>query len=291
MHASRRSGHAAPPPRADRRRRRRGDGDRHGRDASRRRSRRARRRRRRSPDRCSPSSGVPTTGRHRARRRRCSSPTTVHGRSPSTCRPARGSGRSPSTARGTAATRRATCRWCCRHAARLTFTYDDTSHRVAVGPADPPAGVTDADRQLAGTSLRDDLTRERFYFVMADRFENGDPTNDTAGIPGDRLASGFDPTDKGFYHGGDIDGLVSQLDYIQGLGTTAIWLTPAFKNRSGAGVRNGRQRRLPRLLDHRLHADRSRTSAPTTTCERWSTRRTPAASRSSSTSSPTTPPT
>ena len=68
--------------------------------------------------------------------------------------------------------------------ARLTFTYDDTSHEVAVGPANPPEGVTEADRQLAGTSLRDDLTRERFYFVMADRFENGDPTNDTAGISG-----------------------------------------------------------------------------------------------------------
>ncbi|HEX4981417.1 MAG TPA: alpha-amylase family glycosyl hydrolase, partial [Ilumatobacteraceae bacterium] len=120
--------------------------------------------------------------------------------------------------------------------ARLTFSYDDTSHRVAVGPADPPEGVTEADRQLAGTSLRDDLTRERFYFVMADRFENGDPTNDTGGIAGDRLANGFDPTDKGFYHGGDIDGLTSQLDYIQGLGTTAIWLTPAFKNRPVQGV-------------------------------------------------------
>ncbi len=120
--------------------------------------------------------------------------------------------------------------------ARLTFSYDDTSHRVAVEPADPPEGVTEADQELAGTSLRDDLTRERFYFVMADRFENGDPTNDTAGIPGDRLASGFDPTDKGFYHGGDIDGLVSQLDYIEGLGTTAIWLTPAFKNRPVQGV-------------------------------------------------------
>ena len=44
------------------------------------------------------------------------------------------------------------------------------------------------------------------------------------------------PTDKGFYHGGDIDGLVSQLDYIEGLGTTAIWLTPAFKNRPVQGV-------------------------------------------------------
>src|SRR5690606_25975138 len=41
---------------------------------------------------------------------------------------------------------------------------------------------------------------------------------------------GFDPTDKGFYHGGDIAGLHDRLDYIEGLGTTAIWLTPSFKN-------------------------------------------------------------
>ena len=53
------------------------------------------------------------------------------GRSRSTCRPGHGSGRSRSTARGTAATRRATCRSTLEHAARLTFTYDDTSHRVA----------------------------------------------------------------------------------------------------------------------------------------------------------------
>ena len=120
-------------------------------------------------------------------------------------------------------------------ATRLTFSYDDVSHRVAVAPAEPPEGVTSADRARAGTSLRDDLTRERFYFVMTDRFENADEDNDTGGIPGGRLDHGFDPTHKGFYHGGDLPGLISQLDYIQGLGTTAIWLTPSFKNRPVQG--------------------------------------------------------
>jgi len=93
------------------------------------------------------------------------------------------------------------------------------------------------DEALAGASLREDLTRERFYFVMADRFENGDPTNDDGGYGGDRLVSGLDPTAKGFYHGGDIEGVRQQLDYIEGLGTTAIWLTPSFVNRpvQGAG--------------------------------------------------------
>ena len=119
---------------------------------------------------------------------------------------------------------------------RLTFSYDHTSHRVAVAPADPADGVTDADRQLAGTSLRDDLTRERFYFVMADRFENGDTANDTGGLAGGPLDHGFDPTHKGFYHGGDLAGLIDRLDYIEGLGTTAIWMTPMFKNRPVQGA-------------------------------------------------------
>lgn len=123
------------------------------------------------------------------------------------------------------------------HPARLRFTYDDASHRVAVEPVDRPSGTpTRADRELAGTSLRSPLTRENFYFVMADRFANGDPTNDAGGLSGDRMATGLDPTDKGFFHGGDIQGLSDRLDYIEGLGTTAIWLTPSFENRPVQGT-------------------------------------------------------
>ncbi|HEU0181004.1 MAG TPA: alpha-amylase family glycosyl hydrolase, partial [Agromyces mariniharenae] len=67
------------------------------------------------------------------------------------------------------------------------------------------------------------------------RFANGDATNDQGGLTGDALTTGFDPTHKGFYQGGDLAGLHSQLDYIDGLGTTAIWLTPSFKNRPVQG--------------------------------------------------------
>ncbi|AGZ43807.1 pullulanase-type alpha-1,6-glucosidase [Actinoplanes friuliensis] len=84
---------------------------------------------------------------------------------------------------------------------------------------------------------------EQFYFVLPDRFANGDPSNDQGKLPGDRLATGFDPADKGFYHGGDLKGIMDRLDYIQGLGTTAIWLAPVFKNRpvqgSGSDVSAG----------------------------------------------------
>jgi glycosidase len=84
----------------------------------------------------------------------------------------------------------------------------------------------------AGHSLRDPLTDQSFYFVMTDRFENGRPSNDLGGLPADRLQSGYDPTHKGFYHGGDLEGIRQRLSYIRGLGTTAIWLTPTFKNKA-----------------------------------------------------------
>ena len=103
-------------------------------------------------------------------------------------------------------------------------------------PTDQQTGVTSQDRQLAGSSLRDDLTKERFYFVMADRFANGDTTNDLGGLTGDRLTTGYDPADKGFYHGGDLAGITDKLDYLKGLGTTSIWMTPSFKNRPVQGV-------------------------------------------------------
>ena len=75
-------------------------------------------------------------------------------------------------------------------------------------------------------------SRENFYFVMADRFENGRAGNDLGGLPADRLVSGFDPTAKGFYHGGDLAGIRQRLSYVRDLGTTAIWLTPSFKNKA-----------------------------------------------------------
>src|SRR3954453_12741949 len=72
---------------------------------------------------------------------------------------------------------------------------------------------------------------EVIYFVLPDRFENGDPSNDRGGLTGNRLVTGFDPTAKGFYHGGDLKGLMERLDYIQGLGATAVWVAPIFKNK------------------------------------------------------------
>lgn len=94
------------------------------------------------------------------------------------------------------------------------------------------AGPAQPDRLSDAARAPED---EIIYFVMPDRFENGDPANDRGGLEGTRLDHGFDPTDNGFYHGGDLKGLISQLDYIQGLGVSAIWLTPIFENKPVQG--------------------------------------------------------
>ena len=102
---------------------------------------------------------------------------------------------------------------------------------AAPRPPSPPS-----DARLAREPARHDLTREQFYFVLPDRFANGDTSNDRGGLRGSRLETGFDPTDKGFYQGGDLKGLTQRLDYVKGLGTTAIWLAPIFKNRPVQGT-------------------------------------------------------
>ena len=114
--------------------------------------------------------------------------------------------------------------------ARLTFSYDDATHKIGIAPTGLPGAATPADKALAGSSLRTPLTLEQFYFLMTDRFANGSTANDQGGLTGSRLETGYDPTDKGFFHGGDLAGVTQKLDYIKSLGTTAIWLTPTFKN-------------------------------------------------------------
>ncbi|WP_033340650.1 pullulanase-type alpha-1,6-glucosidase [Catenuloplanes japonicus] len=115
------------------------------------------------------------------------------------------------------------------------------------GPASPPLRTTTGGVAWAaepsnsvlaaqGAGVRErDHEAEQFYFVLPDRFANGNPRNDRGGLGGDRLSTGYDPADKGFYHGGDVQGVIDRLDYIEGLGTTAIWLAPVFKNQPVQG--------------------------------------------------------
>lgn len=59
------------------------------------------------------------------------------------------------------------------------------------------------------------------YFVLIDRFENGNKSND----------SQVNLKDPQGFHGGDVPGLIRRLDYLKELGITGIWLSPFLKNR------------------------------------------------------------
>ena len=96
-------------------------------------------------------------------------------------------------------------------------------------------GEEAVDAGQAATYLERLPSEEVVYFVLPDRFENGDPANDLGGFSGDRLATGFDPEARGFFHGGDLAGLTSRLDYLQGMGITAIWFAPIFQNKPVQG--------------------------------------------------------
>ena len=76
----------------------------------------------------------------------------------------------------------------------------------------------------APDTYRTGLDKEVIYFVMPDRYRNGDSSNDKQ--------PGFDPTHTAFFHGGDLKGLTGNckdddgLARLKRLGFTAIWVTP-----------------------------------------------------------------
>jgi glycosidase len=77
---------------------------------------------------------------------------------------------------------------------------------------------------------------EVFYFVLPDRFYNGDISNDQGAALNDikraQSRGGFDKSHKGMYHGGDLAGLTEKLPYLDNMGVSAIWLTPVLRNRA-----------------------------------------------------------
>ena len=64
------------------------------------------------------------------------------------------------------------------------------------------------------------------YLLMPDRFANGDPGNDSF----EDMLEAADRDDPNARHGGDIQGIINNLDYIKDLGMTALWFTPVFEN-------------------------------------------------------------
>lgn len=102
-----------------------------------------------------------------------------------------------------------------------------TDGKITLTPAAESGGLLlleAADHQPSAFSW-DNAT---VYFVMTDRFENGDPSNDNSY---GRSKDGKD--EVGTFHGGDLKGLTAKLDYIASLGVNALWITAPYEQIHG----------------------------------------------------------
>lgn len=120
-----------------------------------------------------------------------------------------------------------------------SFSYDHTTHQTSIFVEDGNASAP-GDEALVRPVLQHPVQDEILYFAIPDRFNNGSDANDCGDYSGtcvvddtqeNVLTHGFLPSDKGYYHGGDLKGLSEQLDYLEGLGVTSIWVGPIFKNK------------------------------------------------------------
>lgn len=78
-------------------------------------------------------------------------------------------------------------------------------------------------QRIAGSAERESYdSSDMMYLIMPDRFANGNPNNDSD----KSVTEKGDRTKPGGRHGGDIEGIIKNLDYLQELGATALWSTP-----------------------------------------------------------------
>lgn len=101
---------------------------------------------------------------------------------------------------------------------------DEAKEEIKTLVAEPPSEI-EVDLDFLFT--RDiEFRQETIYFIVIDRFYDGDSANNKG--PNPEL---YDPEkqDWGKYWGGDLQGIIDKLDYLKNLGVTAIWLTPLFE--------------------------------------------------------------
>ncbi|MFC8494538.1 carbohydrate binding domain-containing protein [Streptomyces sp. NPDC057235] len=119
-------------------------------------------------------------------------------------------------------------------AERTAYTYTVRAVDAAgnVSAASSPATATTGDRPTApanGKPLGTDPRKDPIYFVLTARFNDGDPSNNRGGSQ--HVKSGNAANDDPMFRG-DFKGLIQKLDYVKGLGFSAIWVTPVVLNRS-----------------------------------------------------------
>lgn len=86
------------------------------------------------------------------------------------------------------------------------------------------------------SSLRESYTsKDVFYLIMPDRFANGDEKNDS----NKSLIEKANRKSEGGRHGGDLRGIINNLDYLKNLGVTTLWLTPVCEDNEKAYTYHG----------------------------------------------------
>ncbi|MBP5975006.1 cyclomaltodextrin glucanotransferase [Brasilonema sp. CT11] len=104
------------------------------------------------------------------------------------------------------------------------YKVEDVEAEVSTIIETPPS---DTEIDLEFLYTRDiEFRQETIYFVVVDRFHDGDPENSEGSN-----SELYDSTkqDWGKYWGGDLQGVIDKLDYLKSMGVTAIWLTPLFE--------------------------------------------------------------
>ena len=74
------------------------------------------------------------------------------------------------------------------------------------------------------------------YLITPDRFSNGNPDNDIVETLNEKI---IDRNDNYARHGGDIQGIINHLNYIEDLGFTAVWPSPLLTNDMHQGSYHG----------------------------------------------------
>lgn len=107
----------------------------------------------------------------------------------------------------------------------VTLSVADTlaagTYTIPVCVKDQYGNVYRTEAEIAVEAGSTDWDEAVIYFMVTDRFFNGNSSND---------GENYDPENPGMYHGGDFAGVTAKLDYLQNLGVNTIWITPIVEN-------------------------------------------------------------
>jgi len=83
------------------------------------------------------------------------------------------------------------------------------------------------NRDKSASRIQGVTNKDLIYFLMPDRFSNGDQSNDVVKSMAEKT---MNRTEMYARHGGDIQGVINHFDYLKALGATTIWMTPEIEN-------------------------------------------------------------